>query len=555
MATSAVLRPVVLSSTTTHSAWQNALRALVVLLGACLVAQIALAYYAIGQDQTWLLYAAQQMAHGVQLYGPQLTETNPPLIIWLSAFPVELARITHASLPAAFSFTVLLAVFASAAWCYRLLGAAVLPLSRAQRLLFAFAIFYIESNLEPGALGQREHLLVLLVIPYLIAFAMPRRTPLSPVETSALALAAAAGICIKPQQAVMLLGFQCAVVIAHRTWRRLAHPVNLSIAVTLATFAAYGAAVLLFAPLYVRSEMPLLVKTYWAFGTYTYAQLAVMDRHFLAFFAVGTALLLLARKRGVPQTERTYVPAAFLLASALSLVAFMLQHTGFTYQHIPQDLFAQLAILWLLIEFSVSAFPAIPQAFALSRRHGFALAAIALALTAAGARHRSATFAPAPSSAAAGLRGFYAQLPAGTPVFALSTNPQAGFPYVVQDHLVWASRFAHLWMMPAVEQNTFAAAHGLHATKTLSPADQTRIATLQRDQVAEDLRTRKPQFVLVPHCYEAFDCEAIRETHFDTLAWFAPSANFRAAWAPYRKQQTLPDAQGRPAWDVYRLQS
>ncbi|MGI4757803.1 MAG: hypothetical protein ACRYGF_13245, partial [Janthinobacterium lividum] len=42
-------------------------------------------------DQAYLLYAAQQMLHGVQLDGPRLIETNPPLIVWFSIVPAALA--------------------------------------------------------------------------------------------------------------------------------------------------------------------------------------------------------------------------------------------------------------------------------------------------------------------------------------------------------------------------------------------------------------------------------------------------------------------------------
>ncbi|MGH7526003.1 MAG: hypothetical protein ACREMX_04805, partial [Gemmatimonadales bacterium] len=42
-------------------------------------------------DTAWLLYAAERWLDGARLY-VDLVEVNPPLIIWLNAIPVLVAR-------------------------------------------------------------------------------------------------------------------------------------------------------------------------------------------------------------------------------------------------------------------------------------------------------------------------------------------------------------------------------------------------------------------------------------------------------------------------------
>ena len=44
---------------------------------------------AAGPDQMWLLYAADLVRRGTKLYGPQLFESNPPLIAWISVTPLR----------------------------------------------------------------------------------------------------------------------------------------------------------------------------------------------------------------------------------------------------------------------------------------------------------------------------------------------------------------------------------------------------------------------------------------------------------------------------------
>lgn len=48
---------------------------------------------AVGHDQLWCLYAAQRILHGTKLYGPQLLESNPPLIMGMLLIPVALSNL------------------------------------------------------------------------------------------------------------------------------------------------------------------------------------------------------------------------------------------------------------------------------------------------------------------------------------------------------------------------------------------------------------------------------------------------------------------------------
>src|ERR1700720_1569958 len=113
-------------------------------------------------DVAWLLYVARRWMAGRELY-IDVVEVNPPLIVWISAIPLELARWMRVD-----SQFVAMPVFI--AWA---LGCAwwTAILLRARGGIFAeplpvFAAIGSALLILPAAdLGQREHLLVAAFLP------------------------------------------------------------------------------------------------------------------------------------------------------------------------------------------------------------------------------------------------------------------------------------------------------------------------------------------------------------------------------------------------------
>src|ERR1700677_1075230 len=74
-------------------------------------------FHLLGPDQISYLFEAQRFLSGNELYGPHLSETNPPMIVWFSALPVLFARWMHGSPVLFFKLLVIAMVFGSVAWC------------------------------------------------------------------------------------------------------------------------------------------------------------------------------------------------------------------------------------------------------------------------------------------------------------------------------------------------------------------------------------------------------------------------------------------------------
>ncbi len=501
----------------------------------------------IGHDQAWYLYAANQMLEGVPLYGSQLTETNPPLILWFSLLPATLARILPITPAVALHLFTLALALASTAWCARLLASARLRTPGLRYLLFLVALLTAACNLIPFDLGQREQLLVIFVLPCLTAIATRVTLSLHVRELAAIGFCAGVGICFKPQQ-VILLVMVFAGVLASTPLRRVHRaPEWIAVLGAIAAILFYLAGVFLFAPRYVPDMMPLLVNTYWAFGKYTFFSVIKQQHRYPFMLALLTVIFFLGRRRAL------FSPASgfFLLAATGSWLAYGVQHTGFFYQRIPEDAFFKLALFWMIIELASRWMALLSLVQSLTRLQIATGIIITLCLGAFqlnAARLREQSDTPPPAT----VQGFFRSLAPGTAVWTLSTDLSAQYPDVLLDHLVWGSRFAHLWMLPAIQQNEAMREGGPVPAKVLSDATLAALEKQQREATDEDMTRWRPQFILVPRCATPADCYGFSRP-FDTLRWFQQSHAFATAWSQYRYRGVLPNVHDGVLFDLYEL--
>ena len=119
-------------------------------------------------DIAWLLYVARRWMAGRELY-VDVVEVNPPLIVWISAIPIWLASVLGIDAQfTAIPFFVA-AVLACAWWTASLLRGSGKLFE--DRLPVFAAIGTVLLVVPAGDLGQREHLLVAAILPYLALFA------------------------------------------------------------------------------------------------------------------------------------------------------------------------------------------------------------------------------------------------------------------------------------------------------------------------------------------------------------------------------------------------
>jgi len=477
----------------------------------CLLALLPAA----GHDQMWLLYAAERVRHGAKLYGPELFESNPPLIVWLSMVPSALAGWVH--LPATAVGKLLVCVIGVVvALGSRRMMLRVLKLSPAKELALGFAYLTVFLVIPARDFGQRDQLLAILCLPYLVSAARAiTGVPVIGWRAWLVGLAAGVGIALKPHQAVVVLGVE--ILVLAWTWRprHLLRPEVLGL---IAVGVLYAGAVWAFCPDYVTRMLLLLRETYWAFGHLTWWGLVseAIQLHVLA-----AAVLVGIAAAGVRQLS----PMALVLAIAglAGTFGYYLQRTGWYYQQLPALTFLTLALALVGTHFAERRAWRVPRR---APAAAWGLCLLAIGLT---AHFMGYPFTPDRSFPVETPHPvLFSGLVSGTPVATLTTTVDYTVPPVLKYHLTLAQRYPHLWLLPAT----------LRAESGERPMPAERLAVLeelQHDAMLEDFVRWQPRLVLVERCQDpAVRCQVLEDRHDDLLKWFLEDARFRYEFSRYR---------------------
>ncbi len=283
-------------------------------------------------DIAWLLYVARRWMAGRALY-VDLVEVNPPLIVWLSAVPIQIGAWLDID-PQRVAMPFFIAAVLGCGWWTAVL-------LRARGGMFAdrmpvFATIGFVLLVAPAAdLGQREHLLVAAMLPYLVLFAASLdRMPPRLVPGLVAGILAGLGCALKPRYAGVFVALECAAMLqGMRPWRAM--PIAAASAM-----AAYGAIVAIVCPAYLARAVPLALALYG--GT---------DVGFLRLFAesallIGGELVALAlwlhARRTLP--ERNLLLALVVFAAASTVVCFVDGKDWF-YHRLPATIVTILALL------------------------------------------------------------------------------------------------------------------------------------------------------------------------------------------------------------------
>ncbi len=265
-------------------------------------------------DVAWQLWVARQLAHGITLY-TDIIEVNPPLWFWAAVPVVDLARLLgvssyHVLIPSVLALDIL-ALLLVRRLCRGLQSGGLIVLGFPVITLFAFLDVF----------GQREHLTLIAIVPYLVLVAR-RANGLTASRSIAIlcGVLAAFGIALKPH--FLLVPVALEILLLVRTRRLTFRPETLALAASLVTYAV---GVLLFASAYFVASLPMLMIYQGDRGPIGY----------LLAQPVVTMTCLLLLSLALYGRPRSSVAQAALVAGLAFLAAYFLQGKGWRYHGVP----------------------------------------------------------------------------------------------------------------------------------------------------------------------------------------------------------------------------
>lgn len=383
-------------------------------------------------DIAWLLYVARRWLAGRELY-VDVVEVNPPLIVWISAIPIQLA----AALGIDAQYTAIpmfVAAVLGCAWWTASLLQGTGKLFEDRLPVFA-AIGTVLLVVPAGDLGQREHLLAAAILPYLALFA---RTldGVTPARCDALVAGVLAGLgcALKPRYAGVF------VVLEGLALLRGVSPFRVQSFAAAGTMVVYAGLVALFCPAYLRRAVPLALALYGA--TDVPLRQLIADSLRLMFGQAVAVLLWWSRRRWMPEGNLMLTLVAVAITA---MVVCLMDGKDWFYHRLPATIATVLALLcWVA---SVLVRPKVPA------RRGFVplvLAGTAFVVFLVAAFQRlepQVALAVQPEEGTiVKLERLIRKQKARTYI-AFSEWIALGFPVVNNTGVTWASRFDSMWAL------------------------------------------------------------------------------------------------------------
>ncbi len=451
----------------------------------------------INHDVAWYLVAVEKWLNGAVPY-VDLIEVNPPLNFYLMVPGVVIADITGISKSNGEYVFVALVLFASLAWVWRILGQTALSLPRQQLFLLGAGA----AVLLPAAanIGQREHLMLILALPYFTAY-LALLAPDRGWQGAGRALVAAVGLSIKPFFMLFPLLLTLVMLVRLRSMRALFSAANLTILVFGLVYVGYS---LWAHPAYFDRIIPTALLVY---GDYTLGTETILARLHPTYVLVFALMLVPVWHRRDGQF------GAALLGAALGV--YLVQWNGFTYHLLPLWSMAMLLGMWFVLQAGAHPVARI-------------LGVVSLALT--GLVSVQGGFYL--NWAVTRLAPAFDDAPRPAKLLVMSSELAVGFPLVLEQGAVWTSRYHSLWLIPGAVNKL---------AKTDCQTDAALCETLQsildrtRGEIVDDFAATLPDVLIIDKRALFFDSET-----FDYLPFLSADPRFADLIARYAPETETP---------------
>ena len=213
-------------------------------------------------DVGYLIYAANQLLAGGK-YAADIFETNPPMILYLYMPICFLHKWLHIEIILLARIYGLFLTSVSSLCCFVLLKKLIEPNDRIYFKVLFYTILVVYFILPMNDILQREHILLIALLPYLLSAALRlENKPISTFSAVVIGVCAGLGFALKPYFLVTFCLIEGFFIIKKRqifAWVRIESLIISSILVL------YFCSIWVFQPDYLRIILPLVSRYYLPF--------------------------------------------------------------------------------------------------------------------------------------------------------------------------------------------------------------------------------------------------------------------------------------------------
>ncbi len=439
-------------------------------------------------DVGYLLYVANQVLAG-GTYAKDFLETNPPMIFYLYTPACLLTKLTGLNIILSVRLYILFLISLSFNVCLSLIKHLIQPQDKFLYFILYSSLLFILLFLPAYHFGQREHLLLILMLPYLFASVLYlENKPISYPYAFLIGLLAGLGFALKPFFLPPLILVELYIMLYQRRFSSVFRIETFTIACVL---IIYLGSILIFQPNYIHIMLPLISHLYfngmiepWPF---------IFSNPTVYFcLAVFLSYLLFSKQRNYH-----HLSTVFFLALIGMIAAFIIPQSAWYYHVIPA-----LGLASLLIAFCLGREISNPFLF---------LAVCAVFL-----------FIPVNQSYKLYKQGIYLKnegaptklaayinsLPEQHSIFCFSTRtPETCFPLVYNTHSLYSGRYPFFWWLKGLLKK--------ESSGEVIEKDKQFLVSI----LTNDLNHKHNLIIISPE--------------FDFITYFSKDERFRQVWQHY----------------------
>lgn len=470
-------------------------------------------------DVDYLLYASNQLLHHAK-YGPDIFETNPPMILYFYIPAILLAKTFSIPLITSLRCYLYFFIILSLTLCSFLLKKIIKNNDNIVRHFIFYTITGSLLFLPNIAFAQREHVLMILILPYLLSSVLAlENKSINPLLACLIGVMAGVGFSLKPFFLITPCLIELYFIIKKRqpfAWIRIETAVILSILIL------YLLSIFIFQPGYIYQVLPFVSRYYFQGVALPWGDFVFFE-NILFCMSIGVSYFFYCK-------HDSYRSLGMIVELALigMIVAFLIPKTPWFYHVLPSLILSLIIIASILGQ-------AIASCARKNLNHYFfrwdsIIILMGLAMVLVFPLHYQHR-----------LTNLVKQFHHDHPMNAVSDyiNQQTGphslacfalgtadcFPYVFDTNSIYAQRYPSFWWY-----------RGLRYDEKTHPSEKmTRDKNTLIDYFAEDLNRYHPRWVAIDEKH----FKILENNQFDIVNYFLTNEKFRLAWQHYRYLLTL----------------
>ncbi len=414
-------------------------------------------FYSLNVDSTWILYSANEIINGSILY-KDIIDVNPPLIFMYSILPVLFSKITSLSLEHSYIVFVLF-----------LLSLCLYLVSKVLNLYFYkntnFTRYYLYSISLILTLcltydfGQREHLFMIFILPYIMMMLFKHKIKLRTRDIYFIAIFASLGFNIKPHFFLVFISMEFVYMIYTKNLLSIFRKESLII-----ISSAFFYLILIYIQFseYIEFIIPLALDTYTNVFNKSYFFLLIKHEILLSFLVLLFYFAFIRKKMN-------YEIIFFFVMIITSLLIYILQQKGWAYHRVPMFIITLLFLTYITINLLNS-----------NRKIyiiGFLPIIIFILIL---------NIQSVPNFKE--LKDILRNLQSNSKVHIISTDIARGQALLVENNQIWTSRFPSIFMLPSLLEK-----------------ENKKVQNYLFDSLYIDMKKHKPNTIIFCGKYTSFD--------------------------------------------------